>query len=111
MSDFPQHPDRQDEQFDMSVSYVWIEERISCPNRDLLRSYLCDSLEGDHQDYVKFHLETIGCPYCQANLEDLEVAIESDKDDLESRLDQAREDTLASSGTLLDDLRNASGSA
>lgn len=111
MSDYPQHPDRQDEQFDTSVSYVWIEERISCPNRDLLRSYLCESLQGDHREYVQFHLETIGCPYCQANLEDLRMELQADQEELKSRLEQAREDTLASSGTLLDDMRNASGSA
>ena len=111
MSDFPQHPDRQDEQFDMSVSYVWIEERISCPNRHLLRSYVYDSLEGLHRDYVKFHLEVIGCPYCQANLEDLELDEKSDQDELKSRVEQAREDSMASSGTYLEQMRKASGSA
>lgn len=28
-------------------------------------------LEDDVADYIKFHLDTIHCPYCQANLTDL----------------------------------------
>ena len=28
-------------------------------------------LEPDHHDYVTFHLDLVGCPFCQANLADL----------------------------------------
>ena len=30
------------------------------------------ALEPDHQDYIEFHLRTIGCSFCLANLADLE---------------------------------------
>jgi hypothetical protein len=32
---------------------------------------LLGALAGEQADYVGFHLETIGCRYCQANLQDL----------------------------------------
>ena len=30
--------------------------------------------DGEVLDYIAFHLQTIGCPYCQANLDDLKRA-------------------------------------
>ena len=50
---------------------VWRRERVSCPSRDQLGGYLLAAGDPDLGDYVKFHLETVGCPYCRANLDDL----------------------------------------
>ena len=36
-----------------------------------LGSYLLDVLSAEQQLYVQFHLETISCRFCQANLDDL----------------------------------------
>jgi len=36
-----------------------------------LGSYLLDALSEDEAGYIAFHLEMVGCRYCQANLADL----------------------------------------
>ena len=107
MSDYPRHPDREDEQFDMSVSRVWVQERISCPHRDILRAYLSGGLPGGKRDYVEFHLRVIECPFCLANLEDLDVATSAEKEELRRRVRKAAEKTLSSSGAFLEELRDS----
>jgi hypothetical protein len=54
-----------------SLGEIWRRHRLSCPTRDQLGSYLLGVLPDDLADYVKFHLEVIGCRYCTASLEDL----------------------------------------
>jgi hypothetical protein len=55
-----------------SIGAIWRRQRLSCPTREELGSYLLQVLDRDLQDYVDFHLRTVGCPYCQANLTDLQ---------------------------------------
>ena len=54
-----------------SVGAVWRRERLSCPAREQLGGFLMQALDPDLYDYVEFHLTTVGCAYCQANLDDL----------------------------------------
>ena len=54
-----------------TVGAVWRRHRLSCPTREQLGSFLLQALEPGCQDYVEFHLKTVGCPFCQANLADL----------------------------------------
>lgn len=54
-----------------SLGAVWRRERLTCPTREQLGSYLLEVLDADLQEYIEFHLQTVGCPFCQANLEDL----------------------------------------
>lgn len=54
-----------------SVGAIWRRERVSCPTRDQLGGFLLGAGDTDLLDYIQFHLETIGCPYCLANLDDL----------------------------------------
>ena len=56
-----------------SLGAIWRRRRLTCPTREQLGSYLLQTLDADHQDYLAFHLDTIGCSYCQANLADLKV--------------------------------------
>src|SRR5947209_2436495 len=56
-----------------SLGAVWRRERLTCPNREQLGSYLLQVLDEAEQDYLAFHIGTVGCPYCQANLADLEA--------------------------------------
>lgn len=58
---------------DHSIGAIWRRHRLSCPSREQLGSYLLQALDGELQDYVDFHLHTIGCPFCQANLTDLQA--------------------------------------
>jgi hypothetical protein len=52
---------------------IWRRERLTCPNREALGSFLLQVLDDAEQDYYEFHLRTVGCPYCLANLADLEA--------------------------------------
>lgn len=56
-----------------SIGAIWRRERLSCPSREELGSFLLQVLEPDLQDYIEFHLRTVTCPYCLANLGDLEA--------------------------------------
>jgi hypothetical protein len=58
---------------DHSIGAIWCRQRLSCPTREQLGSYLLKALDGDLQDYIHFHLETIACSFCQANLADLQA--------------------------------------
>jgi hypothetical protein len=42
-----------------------------------LGSYLLGALANDLAQYIVFHLETVGCRYCAANLDDLRQANQS----------------------------------
>ena len=48
--------------------------RLTCPSRQQLGSYLLDALDPELAAYLKFHLEVVECPFCQANLADLEAS-------------------------------------
>jgi hypothetical protein len=54
-----------------SLAGVWRCHRLTCPSREQLGSHLLEVLEPAVDDYVKFHLEIVGCRYCAASLEDL----------------------------------------
>jgi len=56
-----------------SVGAVWRRHRLTCPTREQLGSFLLQALDPDYQDYVEFHLKTVACPFCQANLADLQA--------------------------------------
>jgi hypothetical protein len=54
-----------------SLGDIWRRSRLSCPTREQLGSHLLGVLNHDESDFIVFHIETIGCRYCQANLDDL----------------------------------------
>jgi hypothetical protein len=54
-----------------SLGAIWRRQRLTCPTREQLGSYLLQVLEPGHQEYIDFHLKTINCSYCLANLADL----------------------------------------
>jgi hypothetical protein len=54
-----------------SLGAVWRRERLTCPTREQLGSYLLQVLDDALQEYIDFHLQTVACPFCQANLADL----------------------------------------
>jgi hypothetical protein len=56
-----------------SLGAIWRRQRLSCPTREQLGSYLLGGLDADWRDYILFHLHTVGCSYCLANLADLEA--------------------------------------
>lgn len=58
------------------LSRVWEEHRPSCPKRSTVGKWLMGTLEPEWADYVAFHIETLGCRFCQANRDDLQLDTE-----------------------------------
>ena len=54
-----------------SLGDIWRRHRLSCPTREQLGSHVLGILTDEESDHIMFHVETIGCRYCQANLDDL----------------------------------------
>ena len=51
------------------LSEIWFRDHISCPHGAHLAGYRASTLEADALEYVSFHVEELGCPHCQARLE------------------------------------------
>ena len=69
----------------LTVGEVWRRHRLSCPTRHELGSYLLQALEPGHRDYIRFHLETIGCRRCLASFEDLQQSQAATPETIERR--------------------------
>jgi hypothetical protein len=54
-----------------SMAVIWRRSRISCPDREHLGSYMLGALDQPEVDYIQFHLNEVGCQYCQSSLSDL----------------------------------------
>ncbi|MCS7046539.1 MAG: hypothetical protein NZO58_09305 [Gemmataceae bacterium] len=61
-----------------TVGAIWRRHRLSCPSREQLGSFLLNVLDAGLRDYVDFHLRTIACAYCLANLADLQAQQQAD---------------------------------
>jgi hypothetical protein len=55
-----------------TLGAIWHRCRLTCASRQQLGSYLLDALDPQLAGYIRFHLDVIECPFCQANLADLE---------------------------------------
>jgi len=64
-----------------SLGEVWRRGRLTCPTREQLGSHLLGVLPAGEADYVGFHLEVVGCPWCNASVEDLRERHEGAADD------------------------------
>ncbi len=60
-----------------SLGAIWRRNRLTCPTRQQLGSLLLEVLDPDLADYIRFHIDVVGCPFCQANLADLEGKAET----------------------------------
>ena len=63
-----------------SVGETWRRLGLSCPSRSRLGSYLLGTLDKPMCDYIEFHVRTIGCRICSANLSDLEQSLDKSPD-------------------------------
>ncbi len=59
-----------------TIARTWRQGRLSCLKRSTIGSYLLGVLEDPWQSYTTFHLETVQCLMCRANLEDLSAESE-----------------------------------
>ena len=53
------------------LAKVWQEYRPSCPKRSTIGAYLLGTLDDEWSDYVRRHIDSIGCEFCKANYDDL----------------------------------------
>jgi RNA polymerase sigma factor (sigma-70 family) len=60
------------EEFENLLTDLWENYRFSCPKRNTIGAYMLGTLEPDWHRYVEFHLNTLGCRFCRANLDDLQ---------------------------------------
>lgn len=84
----PEHIPARTEELAVTVGRVWREARVTCPHRDILRAFRDGALEPAQADYLSFHINEAECPYCQAQIEDLE-----------------RQEAAAGSGVELDEIK------
>jgi hypothetical protein len=54
-----------------SLGAIWRRHRISCPTREQLGGYLLGTVDAGGREYIDFHMDTVGCRFCRANIEDL----------------------------------------
>ena len=57
--------------FENLLTDTWESYRITCPKRSTIGAFLLEKLDPDWFDYIDFHLTTLGCHFCRANLKDL----------------------------------------
>lgn len=53
------------------ITEVWESQRPTCPKRSTIGRLMLGTLDGEWKKYVDFHVNKLGCRFCQANLEDL----------------------------------------
>jgi hypothetical protein len=56
-----------------SLGEVWRRHRLSCPSREQLGSFLLGVLSREESEYIRFHVDSIECRYCEASIEDLKA--------------------------------------
>ena len=54
------------------LEQIWLDQRPSCPKRTTLGKYALEILPEQWNDFVHFHVEVLGCGFCQANLVELQ---------------------------------------
>jgi len=84
-----------------TLGAIWHRARLTCPSRQQLGSYLLDALDPELGAYFQFHLDVVECPFCRANLADLEAQAQASTAAQASKTRQHR--ILRSSQHLLGD--------
>lgn len=67
-----------EERTDLSLEGVWRRRRLSCPARSTWALYLAGGLGDGLKQYLEFHLHTVGCRSCTANVEDLRRGLDDE---------------------------------
>lgn len=68
-----------------SLGAIWRRHRLSCLSREQLGSHLLGVLGPELESHFRFHLEVVGCRYCQANLQDLRTRQAEQSDAVQAR--------------------------
>ena len=84
------------------LSEIWFREHISCLHADVLSEYRRGVLPKELQEYVKFHVEDLGCSRCQSRLGEAEANETRESKKAASR---SRKRVGEATAVLLDELR------
>jgi RNA polymerase sigma factor (sigma-70 family) len=77
------------EVLDSLLTEIWEDERPSCPKRSTVGGFVLHTLDDPWQSYVDFHINRLGCPFCRANLDDLQEQSRKDPAPLRHRILQS----------------------
>ena len=84
------------------LSELWFREHVSCPHGSVLGDYRDSKLSAEAADYVRFHVEELACPFCQARLE--QSALE-DTEEGRASIHSSRQRVGEATSALLDSLK------
>ena len=87
------------DQGNLGLGDIWRHERLSCPQRSELGLFLINALDTQQQSYITFHLQQVGCSYCQAILEEMQST--STIEEADQLTKKRRQHLFASSAGLL----------
>lgn len=76
---------------DFDVAKAWRLGRVSCPARYWLARLSAGTLSEGPASFVRFHLDEMGCEWCQANLDDL---VRAEKEDLRPMIERTQASTV-----------------
>ena len=74
------------------LTAAWESLRPSCPKRTTLGKYSLGILPPNWEDYVRFHLDLLGCSFCAANLAELQAPV--DTAEASARLNRLQQSTV-----------------
>jgi hypothetical protein len=80
-----------------TLGEIWRRERLSCIPRHELGNYLLGTAQPAWRDYIRFHVQEMGCRVCLANLHDLQ---QSEQEQSSARQGRQRRYFETSAGTL-----------
>ena len=84
-----------------SVGEIWRKNRLSCPDRETIGSWLLGVLDDEIERYVDFHVNTVGCRLCQTMVSEFET-VQQEQDD-QPKEERTRRFFESSAGLLPDD--------
>jgi RNA polymerase sigma factor (sigma-70 family) len=74
---------------DSMITAIWEDRRPTCPKRSTIGRFELKTLDSPWKEYVDFHLNRLGCHFCQANLEDLRKQSEAPPPDMQQKIMQS----------------------
>lgn len=74
---------------DPILTQVWETQRPTCPKRMTLGAYVLGTLDKPWHEYIDFHLNRLGCAFCQASADDLQKQQQVDATSLRRRILQS----------------------
>jgi RNA polymerase sigma factor (sigma-70 family) len=83
---------------DSILTRVWEQLRPTCPKRSTLGRMLLGTLQPPWSEYVEFHVNQLGCAFCNANLTDLRRESTATPTQMRDRLFQSTVGFLSRAG-------------